>query len=78
MQFLLGLPLPCQHILTLMNSIINNQETFKQIYLYIILTKGINITFLDPKPTYLVFKRVHFTLHINFKKFNTQREKLQQ
>jgi len=46
-----------------MNSIINNQETFKQIHLYSILTQGTNIMFIDPNLTYLVFKNVHSMLH---------------
>jgi hypothetical protein len=61
-----------------MNSIINNQETFKQIHLYTILTQGISIMFLDPKPTYFVVKKVHSVLHKNVKKFTTQCDKPQE
>jgi len=61
-----------------MNSIINNQETIKQINLYTILTQGISIMFIDPKPTYLVFKKVHSVLLKHFKQFTIQCDKPQE
>ena len=41
------LHIQCQYMLSLINSIINNQENFKQIKLYTILIKGINTIFID-------------------------------
>jgi hypothetical protein len=60
------LPVPCQHILLLTDSIINNQENLKQIHLYTILIQGMNKIFKDQSPTCLIFKKVHFMLVSKF------------
>jgi hypothetical protein len=56
------LPVPCQYILSLMNFIINNRKIFQQIHVYTLLIEGMITIFIDPIPTYLVFKKVHFML----------------
>ena len=66
------LPIPCQYLLSLMNSIINSQELFIQIHIYTILTQGISTVFIEQMPTYLVFKKVHSMLHKHFQQFTTQ------
>jgi len=43
---------------SLMSFIINDLDFFKQIHLYTILIKGINIIIIDQMPTDLVFKKV--------------------
>jgi len=55
------LPVPCPYILSLMNFLITNQETF-QIYLYTILTQEISTVFKGQMPTYLFFNEVHSML----------------
>jgi len=40
-----------------MNFIINNEENFKQMYLYTSKIQGISTIFIDQMPTYLVLKK---------------------
>jgi hypothetical protein len=57
------LPVPCQYILSFMNSI---KKTLKQIHLYTILIQEISIIFIDQMTTYLVFKKAHSLLASKF------------
>ena len=55
------LPVQCWYILSLMNFLIINQETF-QIYLYTILVQGISTVLKGQMPTYLVFNEIYSTV----------------
>jgi hypothetical protein len=60
------LPVPCQHILLLMDSIINNHENLNRILLCTISTQGMKKIFKDKMSTCLIFKKVHFMLVSQF------------
>jgi hypothetical protein len=52
------LPIPCQHIFSLMNFILNNQEHFQTNPSIHSTDKAISTTCIDQMPTYLVLRKV--------------------
>jgi hypothetical protein len=59
------LPVPCQHIFSIMNFPVSNEEHF-EIHLYAVLIKGISSIFTDKIPTFHVFRKVHSMLALAF------------
>ena len=66
-------PVLCQYILSLIHSIIKNQDIFKQIHLYTILIQGIHIIFTERTSTQLVYTKKYILLwYKKFQQFTTQ------
>jgi hypothetical protein len=67
------LPVPCQHILSLMHPIINNHENLKQIHLCTISTQEIKKKSLQTKCQPVLFSKKYILFwYQNFQQFTRQ------